>query len=137
MELVDTAKNIHHTGIPQCVKNLRPATLIHHQPDAAQHGKVVRNRGNIEADKCGEIGHAVLAPAQRIHDEQSTGIAQRLENIRSLAEIRRRFAQPGIAGGVRAAILCWIPCECIHTFALLKVNIPARRSKCSPPVGGH
>ena len=91
LELLEAVENIKHALLRQTIEDLGSMPLMLDNADISQHRKMVGNCGHIEAHPLGEIGHAAGLRRQGIHDEQSVGVAQSLENFGCHAEIRRRF----------------------------------------------
>ena len=89
MKVIKTAEDVHDAGVSEGVEDLRAAAIIRDESDAAEHRQVVRHGGDIQPHEFGEVGHASLALAEGVHNEETVGVTQGFKDIGALAEVGR------------------------------------------------
>lgn len=82
MKIVQTTEKIQQARLAQRVKDLRATSLGTHNADTAQHGEMVRHRGNVQLHQGRQIGYAMLAFRESTDDPHSRRMAQCLEDFR-------------------------------------------------------
>lgn len=77
---LDALEKIQHTRHAQPVIHERPAFFVRQNAGFPEQAQMPRHCGHFHADQIREFTHATLAPRQFIHDEQTGGMREGLDD---------------------------------------------------------